>query len=134
MFERFKRDDDTSRRDTAADQRETAANGRTAVAELYRPYGTMIVLDRCHDLAVHHDTKTGVVVIEYVFNYPGIGSALQEAVVNHDLPVVQALAMLIAGVGLFIVKTFMEEAFLAEDPTYAQYMRRVRYRWIPGIA
>ena len=40
----------------------------------------------------------GVVVIEYVFNYPGIGSALLEAVVNHDLPVVQALAMLIAGV------------------------------------
>jgi peptide/nickel transport system permease protein len=40
----------------------------------------------------------GIVVIEYVFNYPGIGSALQDAVVNHDLPVVQALAMLIAGV------------------------------------
>src|SRR4030095_14256221 len=32
--------------------------GRKAVAELYRPYGTMIVLDRCHDLAVHHDIKT----------------------------------------------------------------------------
>ena len=32
MFERFKRDDDTSRRDTAADRQETA-NGRTAVAE-----------------------------------------------------------------------------------------------------
>jgi peptide/nickel transport system permease protein len=40
----------------------------------------------------------GIVVIEYVFNYSGIGSALQEAVVNHDLPVVQALAMLIAAV------------------------------------
>jgi peptide/nickel transport system permease protein len=40
----------------------------------------------------------GLVVIEYVFNYPGIGSALQDAVVNHDLPVVQALAMLIAAV------------------------------------
>ena len=39
--------------------------GRTTVAELYRPYGTMIVLDRCHDLAVHHDIKTGVVVLEY---------------------------------------------------------------------
>jgi uncharacterized protein len=39
--------------------------GRKAVAELYRPYGTMIVLDRCHDLAVHHDMKTGVVVLEY---------------------------------------------------------------------
>jgi uncharacterized protein len=39
--------------------------GRKAVAELYRPYGTMIVLDRCYDLAVHHDIKTGVVVLEY---------------------------------------------------------------------
>ena len=29
--------------------------GHQAVAELYRPYGDMIVLDRCHDLAVHHD-------------------------------------------------------------------------------
>ncbi len=40
----------------------------------------------------------GIVVVEYVFNYPGIGSAMQDAVVNHDLPVVQALAILIAGV------------------------------------
>jgi len=40
----------------------------------------------------------GIVVIEYVFAYPGIGSALQQSVVNHDLPVVQALAMLIAAV------------------------------------
>src|ERR1700733_8856511 len=39
--------------------------GRHAVADLYRPYGTMIVLDRCHDLAVHHDTKTGVAVLGY---------------------------------------------------------------------
>jgi peptide/nickel transport system permease protein len=38
----------------------------------------------------------GIVVVEYVFNYTGIGGGLQEAVVNHDLPVVQALAMLIA--------------------------------------
>ncbi len=40
----------------------------------------------------------GIVVVEFVFDYSGIGSALQEAVVNHDLPVVQALAMLIAAV------------------------------------
>jgi len=39
--------------------------GRKAVAELYRTYGTMIVLHRCHDFAVHHDIKTGVVVLEY---------------------------------------------------------------------
>ena len=39
--------------------------GRNAVAELYRPYGTTIVLDRCYDLAVHRDTNKGVVVLEY---------------------------------------------------------------------
>jgi uncharacterized protein len=39
--------------------------GRNAVAELYRPYSTVIALDRCHDLAVHYDAKTGVVVLEY---------------------------------------------------------------------
>jgi peptide/nickel transport system permease protein len=40
----------------------------------------------------------GIIVVEYVFNYTGVGGALQQAVVNHDLPVVQALAMLIAAV------------------------------------
>ena len=40
----------------------------------------------------------GIVVVEYVFNFPGVGSSLQDAVVSHDLPVVQALAMLIAAV------------------------------------
>ncbi len=40
----------------------------------------------------------GIVVVETVFNYGGIGSGLQEAVISHDLPVVQALAMLIAAV------------------------------------
>ena len=40
----------------------------------------------------------GIIVVEFVFNYSGIGGAIQDAVVNHDLPVVQALAMLIAAV------------------------------------
>jgi peptide/nickel transport system permease protein len=40
----------------------------------------------------------GVVVVEAVFNYPGIGAALVDAVANHDVPVVQALSMLIAAV------------------------------------
>ena len=39
--------------------------GRSAVAELYRPYGQAIELTRCFDLAVHHDQQTGVVVLEY---------------------------------------------------------------------
>ena len=33
--------------------------------ELYRPYGTMIILDRCFDLAVHHNTAKVVVVLKY---------------------------------------------------------------------
>jgi peptide/nickel transport system permease protein len=40
----------------------------------------------------------GIVVVEFVFNYAGIGSALQDSVLNHDIPLVQALAMIIAGV------------------------------------
>jgi peptide/nickel transport system permease protein len=40
----------------------------------------------------------GIVVVEYVFAYPGIGSALVDAVANRDLPIVQALAVLIAAV------------------------------------
>ena len=43
----------------------------------------------------------GVVVIEFVFRYPGIGSALVDAVANRDLPVVQALALLIGA--LYVV-------------------------------
>src|SRR5262245_39022536 len=38
----------------------------------------------------------GIVVVEYVFGYPGIGTAFVDAVANRDLPVVQALAVLIA--------------------------------------
>jgi peptide/nickel transport system permease protein len=49
----------------------------------------------------------GIVVVEYVFNYTGIGGGLQEAVVNHDLPVVQALAMLIAA--LYVVLNLMAD-------------------------
>jgi peptide/nickel transport system permease protein len=40
----------------------------------------------------------GIVVVEYVFAYAGIGAALVDAVHNRDVPVVQALAMLIAAV------------------------------------
>jgi peptide/nickel transport system permease protein len=38
----------------------------------------------------------GIVVVEFVFGYPGIGGAFVDAVANRDLPVVQALAILIA--------------------------------------
>jgi peptide/nickel transport system permease protein len=40
----------------------------------------------------------GIVVVEFVFGYPGIGAGFVDAVANRDLPVVQALAILIAAV------------------------------------
>jgi peptide/nickel transport system permease protein len=40
----------------------------------------------------------GVVLVEKVFNYPGIGNQLVDSVSNHDVPMVQALSMIIAGV------------------------------------
>jgi peptide/nickel transport system permease protein len=40
----------------------------------------------------------GIVLVEYVFGYPGIGAGFVDAVANRDLPVVQALAILIAAV------------------------------------
>jgi peptide/nickel transport system permease protein len=38
----------------------------------------------------------GIVTIEYLFGFPGIGSGLVDAVANRDMPVVQALCLLIA--------------------------------------
>ena len=40
----------------------------------------------------------GVVLIEYLFNYPGIGATLVDSVRNSDFPMVQALTMIIAAV------------------------------------
>jgi peptide/nickel transport system permease protein len=44
----------------------------------------------------------GIVVVEFVFGYPGIGGALVDAVSNRDVPVVQALAILIAALYVFL--------------------------------
>src|SRR4051794_26309706 len=40
----------------------------------------------------------GVVIVEYLFSYPGIGASLVDSVRNSDFPVVQVLAMVIAAV------------------------------------
>lgn len=41
-------------------------------------------------------TLGGVVVIEFVFAYPGIGTALTDAIGKRDIPVIQAVVLLIA--------------------------------------
>lgn len=38
----------------------------------------------------------GIVVVEYVFNYPGLGQALVEAVSNRDIPTIQFIVLLLA--------------------------------------
>lgn len=40
----------------------------------------------------------GIVIVEYLFSYPGIGASLVDSVRNSDIPMVQALAMIIAAV------------------------------------
>jgi len=40
----------------------------------------------------------GVIVVEAIFNYPGIGGALRDAVRVRDIPVIQFLVMILAGV------------------------------------
>jgi len=40
----------------------------------------------------------GIVVVDFVFAYPGIGGGFVEAVSNRDFPTVQALALIIAAV------------------------------------
>jgi peptide/nickel transport system permease protein len=38
----------------------------------------------------------GVVLVEYVFNFPGIGQALVEAVNNRDIPLIQFIVLVLA--------------------------------------
>jgi uncharacterized protein len=39
--------------------------GRDNLIELYRGYGSALILDRCYDLRVHHSPSTSTVVLEY---------------------------------------------------------------------
>lgn len=44
----------------------------------------------------------GIVVIEFVFAYPGVGQALVSAVANRDVPVIQMIVLLLAGFYVFV--------------------------------
>jgi peptide/nickel transport system permease protein len=44
----------------------------------------------------------GIVVVEYVFNYPGIGTLLTQAIANRDIPMIEIVSIVLtAGVVLF---------------------------------
>ncbi len=44
------------------------------------------------------------------------------------------LLLVALGALWFMVKSVIEERFLAADPEYAAYLGRVRWRWVPGLA
>jgi peptide/nickel transport system permease protein len=61
----------------------------------------------------------GIVVIESVFGYPGIGRMLLFAIERHDLPLMQAIILI-----LTIVFTMSN---LVADLLYAYFNPRIRY-------
>jgi Putative protein-S-isoprenylcysteine methyltransferase len=64
--------------------------------------------------------------------YTGAFMALLAFVLRAYSPL--NLAMAATSIVLFMVKSIIEERFLRDDPEYAAYLRRVRWRWVPGIA
>ena len=61
----------------------------------------------------------GVVVIETVFAYPGLGRLLVFAIEHHDLPLLQA--------GMLVVTAIYALANLVADVLYAVLNPRIRY-------
>lgn len=57
----------------------------------------------------------GTVVVEQIFNWPGMGSALTSAVLNRDYPVVQA-GVLLLGATVVIVNTLVDVLLAVVDP------------------
>lgn len=57
----------------------------------------------------------GVVAIEYLFNFPGVGKVLMDAIGDRDVPVIQAVVLLIAGVYI-LVNLLADVIGLAANP------------------
>jgi len=57
----------------------------------------------------------GIVAVEVVFSFPGIGSELVDAVASRDIPIVQAIAM---GIATILLITFLiaDVVAVAADP------------------
>jgi len=61
----------------------------------------------------------GVVVIESIFNWPGIGHALVHAIFGRDVPMVQATALLL-GLGFVLLNMLIDFAAYLIDPRTAK--------------
>lgn len=69
----------------------------------------------------------GVVVVENVFNYPGMGKLMLESVFNRDLPTIEAIALLSAVVYV-VCNLAADLVALALDPKLRTRQRRQRTR------
>ncbi|MDA8371764.1 MAG: ABC transporter permease [Nocardiopsaceae bacterium] len=57
----------------------------------------------------------GVVAIEFLFRFPGVGMALMDAIDNRDIPVIQAVTLLIAAIYI-VVNLLADIVGLAANP------------------
>jgi peptide/nickel transport system permease protein len=57
----------------------------------------------------------GVIIVETIFNYPGIAKLMVDGVATRDLPLVQACAMLFCGAYLVLV-TLADIAAILANP------------------
>jgi len=64
--------------------------------------------------------------------YTGIFVTYLGLILRSYSPVNLAAVIILSG--LWIIKSFIEESFLKSDQVYAEYMRRVKFRWFPRIA
>lgn len=70
----------------------------------------------------------GVVVVEYLFQYRGIGTLMVEAVADRDFPVIQAVTLLVATTYV-VVNIFADIATIASTPRL-----RTRYASKPQVS
>ena len=66
----------------------------------------------------------GTLVIEVVFNYPGLGRMMIDAISDRDLPVVQALALIVATVYVFVNLTADMLTMIANPRLRTLYTRK----------
>ena len=57
----------------------------------------------------------GLILVEVVFSYPGVGLTLQQAALGHDYPVVQAL-LLVISFCVLLANFIMDCVYVFLDP------------------
>jgi peptide/nickel transport system permease protein len=57
----------------------------------------------------------GLILVEFVFSYPGVGLTIQQAALGHDYPLVQALLLLLS-VCVLLANLIMDLVYAVLDP------------------